>query len=657
MAKKSNQIKGIKSGFQEKNISKKQPSVQNNKSFLIYGLVAVAITFLCFTTALNNKFVNWDDDRNFYENPLVQHINGTNFWQNTKAIFKSDVIGNYNPLTIWTFAIEKRLFDFEKPFYWHLNNVLLHLLCVFLAYRISLLLGLSWQGALFVALLFGIHPMRVESVAWVTERKDVLFGSFYLAALLQYIKYKNDQKSIRWVWMTILFTASLFSKIQAVSLPLSMIAVDYFLDNKWHIKSAINKIPFFLLSVAFGVYGVIKLKEFGSLATVEDTTSFSFVQRLFVGSFSFVIYLIKLIFPFRMSPLYPYPNHFPLYFYPSMIIAPIVLWALYYSFIKGQKAFFFGLTFFIFNIIFLLQILGAGQGYLADRFTYIAYLGLFFIIGYYLEKFTLASPHKANMIWGVAGVYLVLLGFMTLRQNKVWENSATLWTHVLQYYKDTTLPYGNRANYYRDVKMYKEALADYNTTIKMKDNQPQAYNSRARLYFDLAKGRDTLLLALNDYNKAIGYDAKDGEFRVNRGATYARLGDIDKALEDFNEGLKLKPDHAVGYLNRSIMYQNKGRIDLALKDIESYLNLNPYNADLWYEKGRALRLLGKSKEAIAAYTEALKLKSNNAGLYFYERSRTYAELKMPNEAKNDLQQSINLGFKQIDPEYRQQFGL
>ena len=524
----------------EKKVNLREVKASNKATPWWPVVAAVLITFLCFTSALNNKFVNWDDDRNFYENPLVQHIDDKNFWENTKTIFSTGVIGNYNPLPIWTFAIEKRMFGFDKPYYWHLNNVLLHLICVFLAYRIALFLGIGWRGALLTALLFGIHPMRVESVAWVTERKDVLFGAFYLGALLQYIKYKHDQKSSRWIWMTLLFTLSLFSKIQAVSLPLSMMAVDYFMDKKWDIKSILNKIPFLLLSLAFGLYGIHTLKEFGSLATVEDTTNFNFIQRLFVGAFSFTLYLIKLILPFRMSPLYPYPNNFPWYFYPSMLIAPAVLYTLYITYKKEYKAIFFGLAFFIVNIVFLLQILGAGQGYLADRFTYIAYLGLFFMAGFYIDRYLSENSAKSNLVYGVAGVYLFVFACMTFQQNKIWENSATLWTHVLKYYKQTTLPYGNRANYYRDNKMYKEALADYNATISMKDAQPQAYNSRARLYFDIAKNQDTLLLALNDYNKAIQYDPKDGEFRVNRGATYARLGDIEKAIEDFNEGLKLK---------------------------------------------------------------------------------------------------------------------
>lgn len=637
--------------------SKNETGIYTAKSPFWAPILALAVTFLCFTTAIKNEFVNWDDDRNFLENPHIKDLNKKNFWDNTKKIFTSGVIGNYNPLTIWTFAIEKQAFDFEKPHYWHLTNVLLHLICVFLVFRIALMLGVGWMGALFASLLFGIHPMRTESVAWVTERKDVLYGMFFLAALLQYIKYKLDQKSIRWVWMTLLFVLSLFSKIQAVSLPLAMMATDYLMDRKWEWKSLLNKIPFLALSLIFGIIGIVTLKEFGSLSTVEDTTQFNLFQRLFVGSFSFVIYLIKLLVPFRMSPLYPYPNHFPAYFYPTMLIAPLVIYALYKSHLTGKKMVFFSLVFFIVNIVFLLQILGAGQGYLADRFTYIAYTGFFIAAGYYLNTYIEDNPNFKNAVLGIAGILILVYGMVTFQQNKIWQNSATLWTHVLKYYKETTLPYGNRANYYRDKKMYKEAIADYNATIALKDNQPQAYNSRARLYFDAAVGRDSLMLALNDYNKAIEYDPKDGEFRVNRGATFARLGNLEKAIEDFNEGLKLKPDHAVGYMNRSIMYQALQKYDLALADIDSYLKLSPYNPDLWYEKGRVLRLLGRPQEAIPAYTESLKYQSKNNGLYFYERARTYFELKMMSEAKADLQNALNAGYNQVDPLFKSQLGF
>ncbi len=624
---------------------------------LLPGIIVLFITFLCFSNSLNNEFVNWDDDKNFYENPLIQNLDDDNFWQTTKEIFSSGVIGNYNPLSIWTFALEKKAFGFESPYNWHLDNLLLHLLCVLLVYYIALMLGLSWRGAVFVALLFGIHPMRVESVAWVTERKDVLFGVFYLGALFQYIKYKKDQKSWRWAWMTLFFALSLFSKIQAVSLPLSMMAIDYYLDHKWVLKSIISKTPFFLMSLAFGVLGIYMLKDFGSITVEEDVVGFSFVQRLFVGTYSFVVYLIKLVVPFTLSPLHPYPDHFPAVYYPSMLIVPIMIYTLYKSYQKEIKIVFFGFSFFIVNIIFLLQIVSAGQGYLADRFTYIGYLGLFLIMGYYFDQVIKNKPQRMNMVIGITSIYLVVLGYITHNQNKIWKNSETMWTHVLKQYPNSTLPYGNRGIYYRTKGRYEEALADFNKTIEMKDNQPQVYNSRARLFFILSKGQDSLLLALKDYNKAIEYLPTDGEFRINRGATYARLGENEKALKDFNEGLKLKPDHYEGYLNRSVLYNNLGKIELALKDLETYLSVNSNNSDLWFQKGLFLRTLERNEDAITAFSKALDLKTGNSGMFYYERSRTYGAMNRIVEAKEDLKSAMNLGFKQIDPTFKESIGL
>lgn len=623
--------------------------------------IVLGVTFICFLTAIHHKFVNWDDDRNFYENALITSITKDNFWANTKSIFTTGVIGNYNPLTIWTFAIEKIQFGLDDPASWHLNNVLLHLICVFLVYRLVILLGVGWRGAALTALLFGIHPMRVESVAWVTERKDVLFSAFYLAALIQYIKYKHDLKTIRWIWIVVFFILSLFSKIQAVSLPLSMLAIDYLIDKNWTLdqlkKRILQKVPLLILSFVFGIIGIYMLNHFGSLSTNDDLTNFNFIQRIFLGAFSFIVYLVKAIVPFRLSPLYPYPAHFPWYFYPSILIAPSIIYLLYKAYVREQKVLVFGIVFFIVNIIFLLQILGAGQGYLADRFTYMAYLGLFFIAGYYFDKWMTQDTFQPAILWSVSVITMLMYGYMTIGQNKIWENSETLWSHVLKYYTQTTLPYGNRANYYREQKMYPQALSDYTSSLKLKEHQPQVYNSRGRLYFEAAKGRDTLLLALNDYNKAIEYLPKDGEFRINRGATYARLGDIDNAIADFNEGLKLKPDHAVGYLNRSIMHHNNGRVDLALQDIESYLKLIPGNGDLWYEKGRALNMLKRPREALTAYTEALRHPLGNPGLVFYERSKTYYLLKRINEAKADLQKAIEYKFSGIEPSYKTLLGI
>lgn len=640
----------------------KTSQTSSSKSKWYIGLIAIAITFACFGNIGKLGFVNWDDDKNFSENPSVVNFNMDDFGAHTKEIFTSHVIGNYNPITIFSFAMDKVMFGLDNPGPWHWENLLFHLLCVLLVYKICLLLGLSWRGGLVVALLFGIHPMRVESVTWVTERKDVLFGFFFLWALYIYIRSKINPKKLDVLWITILMILSCLAKIQAVALPLTMLAVDYYMDNKLSIKNVLSKAHYFGLSLATGLTGIYFLRLQGSIDTPE---TYSGIQRLFIGSFSFVVYLVKLIIPYKLSPLYPYPNTMPWYFYASMLILPLTLWGLWKAHSSGKKHLIFGFAVFIFNIIFLLQILGAGQGFLADRFSYIPYLGLFFILGYYFDQYTNDNHKLKSIIYGVTGIFIIVMGFMTFNQNKIWKDSGTMWTHVLKYNTDTDLPYGNRANFYRDNKQYDLALSDYGNAIRLKPNNPKALNSRAKLYFNKG-GAENLKLSAIDYQAAIDKmiatpqdperDESLGEYYINLGAVYAMQGNQKVAIDQFNKGLELKPDHETGYLNRSVIYNQLGDFPNALKDIETYFKFNPYNADLWYESARLKRAMQRLPEAIKDYTEAIRL-NGNKGLFYYERSRTQSQLNQIDAAKQDLAKALSLGYDKINPEYRAQLGM
>ncbi len=619
---------------------------KTSKTWIVPILLLIGLTFSVYFNTTDNQFVNWDDDKNFYENDFVANAN--DFWSNTKEIFKfeNNVIGNYNPLTTWTFLVEYKIFGLDNPGAWHLNNVILHILCVLLIYFIGIGLKLNWQASLFFAALFAVQPMRVESVAWVTERKDVLYGVFYLSALLLYIKSLNLKKNYT-IAIVILAILALLSKIQAVTLPLSMLAVDYYLKEKISFKDILNKWVFWLLSLFFGVLGVYVLNTYGSL---ESNSTFAQWQRFFIGSYSYLVYLIKSIIPYRLSPLYPYPAAIPAWFYPTILIFPLALFAAWRAHLKGYKSIVFGLGFFTFNIFFMLQILGAGQGFLADRFTYIAYAGIFFILAYYFQKGIQHSKYRIAC-YSVATIAVIAYSVLSFNQNKVWKNSGTLWTHVIKYYKDTTLPFGNRANYYRDNGMTDKALADYNTRLQLDQTDPAPYNSRGRLYFNSTDPNDWNR-ALADYNKAIQLDPSDGEYWSNRGAIHAKMNNIDFALRDLNKSIELKPDHAVAYLNRSLMYNMTGDIPNALSDITSYLNLKPTNADLWYERARCHRQLKNENQALQDLNNAIKY--GNKGVYFNERCKVNIALGNKVQARQDYTRASQLGYP-VDANLQQYF--
>ena len=610
--------------------SAKSPSLTIGSGWLVF--IALIATLIVFIPSLNNDFVNWDDDVNLYEN---ENTNGLNA-ENIKNIFTTGVIGNYNPLPIFTFAVEREIAGLN-PTLFHTTNLILHLLCVLLVFQILRLWRLKPIWALMGAILFGLHPMRVESVAWITERKDVLFGFFFLAAIWQYLLWirKEDRKVWRYIFILILFLLSLLSKIQAVALPLALLAIDYWVERPIRWKLIVEKIPHFVLSLATGILGVIMLQSEGSIDGSADI--FNFFDRLFIASFSLLTYLYKLIIPYPLSPLYPYPAALEWFHYASALLPVVILGLLMWSYRRGRPIF-FGMLFFLVNVVFVLQLVGAGQAYLADRFTYIAYLGLFFVVCWYLQKWTGDNIQFQSVGVGASIIALGIFAFITFNQNKVWENGETLWTHVLQYHDDTPLPYGNRGYYYREQDEFLKSIEDYTKAIELKPDAANYYNSRGKSFFDMGNAQ----MALNDFNMAIRYDKSTPEYYINRGGAFAASNQMNQALDDFNVGIGLDPNYPNGYLNRSLLYFNSGRLELALQDYDAYLNLNPGNAEIWYERGLVKRQLRRSREALFDINQAIQLNPNDAR-YYIERARLYKVFQNPAAMQQDIQQARALG--------------
>jgi lipoprotein NlpI len=610
----------------KKPVAKASKSAASNTNSLEswFKWIAVAVTAIVFFNSLQNGFVNWDDDVNLLENPNLEAFN----WTSIKAIFTTDVIGNYNPLTILTFAFEKALFGLNPTVY-HVNNLILHLICVFLVYRILNSLGISPLWSLFGALIFGIHPMRVESVAWVTERKDVLFGAFFLGALLLYIKYLDGHRKNKQLVLgiLILFLLSLLSKIQAVTLPLSMLCVDYLRRRPLKINLLLEKWPYFLLSLLVGLLGVYMLSTNESL---DDTTTYTFIERLMVGFTSYLTYILKFIVPYKMSPLYPYEATLPTYFYASIagiIGVGIIAWR---WFMQDRRYLIAGLAFFTFNVMFLLQILAAGQGFLADRFTYIPYLGLILMLVWFLQE-QFSRPQVPGFVKAIPYIWLLVMGVLTVQQNKVWENGATLWTHVLKYHDNAHTPWNNRARFYRENGKLDLALADYNAAIKLKE-VASTYNSRGKLFFDQGKIQE----ALSDYTRGIELDSTLGEIYINRAAAYGSMGNLPLALRDVNKGLELTPDNANGYLNRSLIYFSMQDYAKVEEDHTSYLAISPNNADIYYERGMVRNILRKSDLALDDLNRAIRLNPNQK-IYYQERAKSLEALNRQPEAAQDRQ--------------------
>jgi tetratricopeptide (TPR) repeat protein len=634
--------------------AKSTPAISNQPgtSIWLQVLIALVVTTACYWSSLSNDLVNWDDDQNITENVnlIPVGMKGQNWNQTFSDIFsleKGNVIGNYNPLPILSFAVEKAWMkdDFGPKFVRrvHTDNLILHLLVVLFAMRVLMLLGIGRWGVLIGGLLMGIHPMRVESVAWATERKDVLFAMFFFASLECYIHYaKASANTKKWVFFALsmlLAVLSLYSKVQAVTLVVSMVVVDYWLKRKWTLSTWLEKVPLFAASVAMGLANIYTLNAQGS--TKDDITGFNLLDRACIATWSFSVYLFKLVIPYPMSPLYPYPKPLNWFIYASPVVFAAVMYAVYWLWRNNRREWVFGFLFFFLNVAPVLQFFGAGQGYLADRFTYVPYFGFFTIAAWAYER-SRTDPGK-GLLYNIGfGVILAGFALMTFNQIKIWKNGETLWTHVMKFENDpksgkgsNSLPYWNRGQYLRKLGQTKKALEDYSTAVMIDPKNPELYNSRGKTYFDMAgngklspqESTEYLQRALKDYDSAASFASSKpkvmAEILINRGAAKGMAGDNAQAMADLSKGIQLDPKNKNGYFNRSIVYFNTNQFDLAIKDYSDYLVFDPDNANILYERGMLYRTTKNYPQAIQDLSKAITIKPD-FGLAYIERARAKA---------------------------------
>ncbi|MGB5217933.1 MAG: tetratricopeptide repeat protein [Smithella sp.] len=552
-------------------------TLQNNKIFqekhgyLVFALVIILVAVVFFGSLMLG-WTNWDDNLLIYENPLVKE-------PNLKDIFtKPAAYNTYNPLVISSFALEWKLVG-DRPFLYHLDNLILHLLCTVLVLILFHRMGISlwWSG--FGALLFGLHPLRVESVAWVTERKDVLYGFFYLLALLAYIRYLASGKTGHFLLTFVLFVLSLFSKGQAVTLPFSLILLDWYFGRNIDWKAATEKLIFFAFALLFGLLGTTFFFQnvYKTIDSRAIVNAFNFFEQLVLAGYTYVIYLLKFFIPYATSTLYPVPDVLHTGHWMGAVTAVLIFaWAV--AVWRKFKFITFGLLFFTFNIIFLLMPFQANDSaYLNDRYIYMAYVGLAFAVAFSLQKLAEQTPSWRIPLVVTAVAVLVIFSVLTIKYIPVWKNSETLWTSVIEKYpRKISVAYLNRGNDRYKHNRQEEAMEDYAVAIDINPQSLLAYQNRGLAHL-LNHNLDG---ALHDYNHYLElmspYDVSGNEVNIplsnalgNRGLIFSKMGQYEKALSDYHAAIKLNPDNANHYLNRALAYYQMGCMEEAKRDVRT----------------------------------------------------------------------------------------
>ncbi|HLP18886.1 MAG TPA: tetratricopeptide repeat protein [Chitinophagales bacterium] len=527
-------------------------------------VVLVAITFMVYFNSLHNEFLNtWDD--NYY-------VTGNKDLQSLDALkpFTEYRAGNYHPLTMLSLYADYKVWGLSASGF-HTTNMLLHLLNSLLVFGFIYLLAGRPCVAFITALLFAIHPTHVESVAWISERKDVLYAFFYLAGLCTYVLYIKDgqRRALLYGLTFLLFIAGALSKAMAVSLPLAFFAIDYFAGRKFTAKTFLEKVPFLLLALVFGYVAVLAQQSINSLGAIPQ---FSLIERFVFVSYSVVMYLLKAVVPAGLSCLYPYPAAIGAFYYLAPVLLLALAGLLVYS-VRFGKTVIFGAAFFIITIALVLQIMPVGDAIMADRYTYLPYIGLFFIFATWVDKQFVGAVADNQVLKRLAAgatlVALLCFSVLTIQSIKVWHDDLSLWNDAVMKNSQSSKAYCNRGTAYYNAGRLPEATEDFSNAIRLKANYPDA------LY--------------------------------NRGLTYLNMNKLPEAIEDFTNAVRYSPDYVTAYSNRGVAYANMGKPELAIADFSSAIKIDPAFADAYSNRGLVNNMMGNYQQALTDLETANRL--------------------------------------------------
>ncbi|HYM10614.1 MAG TPA: tetratricopeptide repeat protein [Bryobacterales bacterium] len=569
------------------------------------ALLIAAVTLLAFWPALDNQFVNWDDDQNFLLNPYFRGLALSNLhW-----MFTTFHLGHYHPLTWISLGLDYVLWGLNPEGY-HLTNVLLHAANAVLFYfaGLRLLRGRIFPAAL-AALLFALHPLRVESVAWASERRDVLSGLFYLLSVLAYLRAQQaappgaprNGPRRRWLAASLAaFAAALLSKVIVVSLPVVLLLLDYYpLRRRPH---WLEKLPYFALAAIAGI-AELALQRTGVAGFAGHAAVFPGL-RLTLSLYGLAFYLGKTLFPFSLYPQYVLPMGIsPLA--PRLLAGSALVIAITIVVIALRRRFPALLVAWGCYVVSLLPVLSFfrvdPQQFVADHHTYLATLALALLAAAGLA----ALPRRA----AAAAVALVLaLALLTRRQIPVWHDSLTLWTAALAGAPDSAIAHNNLGEALAAAGRWAEATPHFARAAAIKPNYAQAH-------YDLGRAlqkQGNLEAAAAQFERALQIEPAFAAAHDDLANTYAALGRRPEALAQYRLALRDNPAFADAHYNLGNLLQSERQFDAAIAEYQQALRLDPTLADAHNNWGVALDALGRSAEAVAQYRQALALDPQNA---------------------------------------------
>jgi tetratricopeptide (TPR) repeat protein len=581
--------------------------------WVIPGVIVVA-TIVAFLPTLRNGFVSWDDDRNFVENPHFRGLGG----QQLHWMWTTFHMGHYVPLSWMTLGLDYLVWGMNPTGY-HLTSLVLHAANAVIVYFIARWAfartipaetpGARTLAAAAAALFFALHPLRVESVAWATERRDVLSGLFFLASILIYARSRGTSTHRRQSMIALaLFVCALLSKATAMSLPAVLFVLNVYPlrrlggDVGWWTKEAravyVELAPFALLSLVAAALSIIALHPPSQLGVAA---------KLAVSAYSLVFYLWKTVLPIRLAPLYEMPQRVDAGATRFVASGALVIGLALAAWLLRRRwpGLTTSLVLFLLVTLPMLGVVQNGPQIAADRYTYHAAPAIGILVGaalIYLRR--LSAPAS-----GIAGSLVILaFGTLTWQQSEVWHDSRTLWNRVLEIDDRSSIAHSALSNVLYRENRVEEGLEHSRRAVEIAPNYPEALNG---LGVGLAReGRAAEAIAT--YERAVALRPTFDEAETNWGVSLVQLGDNAGAIDHYRKALAINPDDSNAHVNWGNALVRLNRPNEAIPHYEAALEIRPDNADAQHDWGVALARQRRFPEAIEHFRAALTIDPDHA---------------------------------------------
>ena len=603
----------------------------------------VAFTALVYSQAFNNGITSFDDDFYIVNNPYLRDFS----WHGVVAIFTSFYTGNYHPLTSTVHLFQYHFFELN-PLIYHTTNIVLHLVNTYIVFIVAKRLSGQDITAMVVSLLFGIHPLHVESVAWISELKDVLYAHCYLLAINQYLLYLDSGLKKRHLLMVMAyFLLACLSKSAAVTLPVLLIAFDFYRGRKLSAGSILEKVPMLLLSLLFGILAILSQRAGGAFNGLM--ISYGVVNSFFLFTTSLAFYIIKFLAPTGLQIIHNFPIlqgiYLPWLYYASLPFVLLVIWLVSRK-NALRKEILFGAAFFLISISVMLQVVSVGSALTAERYTYISYIGLFYILGQFIS---LVGVRKYKGITiALVSVFVISCSAITFDRITVWKDDTILFNDFVEKNPDFYYGYWLRGNVAKKNGELKKAAQDYTMSIQLNHTFEDAFFNRGRIYQDMGDSKS----AIADYTESIRLNPKQADSYNNRGWQLFTTGNVKAAMSDFNKSLELKPFFADALNNRGWVNEQSGDTLAAMRDYTLAIDKNPGYDRAMFNRA-ALKM--KTRDFVGAaqdYTQLLKTYPDDGRLYF-SRASAWQSANNLVSACNDWKQAKALGHPKADEMIRQ----